>query len=290
MGVASQSKRGGDGGRDETPPQIETYDDYRFYMRDFYEYKKSQSPGFSYRLFAQRAGVKSPNYLQLVIQGKRNLSEAMGYQVAQAMSLEGAMKEYFVSLVHLANARGPEEEVSAQKRCLRNLRLIISKEVPKSQRQVVSQWQHMAIRELLFLSDFQFSGEWVSKKMRGLISAKQAQESLELLVKSGFIEQQKNEGWKARDPVIDTGPDGFSEVSVLGNHAGALKIWAKGLEKFPKEQRELGLLNIPINTSKVPELKNRLREFQDEIIGWLQDEEDPNQIVQVGTYMIPLTE
>ncbi|MEO5668060.1 MAG: TIGR02147 family protein, partial [Bdellovibrionota bacterium] len=56
------------------PPDILRYGEYRAFLADFYAYKKSQRSGFSYRLFAAKAKLKSPNYLQLVMQGKRNLS------------------------------------------------------------------------------------------------------------------------------------------------------------------------------------------------------------------------
>jgi hypothetical protein len=51
----------------------------------------------------------------------------------------------------------------------------------------------------------------------------------------------------------------------------------------------LGLLHIPIHKNKLPEFKRRIRQFQDEIIGWLQDEKEPTQVAQLGTYLIPVT-
>lgn len=53
--------------------------------------------------------------------------------------------------------------------------------------------------------------------------------------------------------------------------------------------QELGLINIPINSNKIPELKQKMRQFQDEIIGWLQSEDKPNCVVQLGSYLMPIT-
>jgi len=50
------------------------YDNYRAYLRDLYKFYKETKPHFSYRYFPQKAGFRSPNFLQLVIEGKRNLS------------------------------------------------------------------------------------------------------------------------------------------------------------------------------------------------------------------------
>ena len=57
-------------------PEVFDYLDYRAFLRDHYLDKK-QRQGLSFRGFSKRAGLKSPNYLKLVIDGQRNLTEAM---------------------------------------------------------------------------------------------------------------------------------------------------------------------------------------------------------------------
>jgi hypothetical protein len=57
-----------------TMKSIYKYIDYRKYLKDFYDESKAAKHYFSYRFFAQRAGLKAPILLKLVIDGKRNLS------------------------------------------------------------------------------------------------------------------------------------------------------------------------------------------------------------------------
>jgi uncharacterized protein (TIGR02147 family) len=57
----------------DSPVDVYRYLDYRAFLRDFYEAKKAKSRTFSYRAFSKRAGVASPNYLKLVIEGQRSL-------------------------------------------------------------------------------------------------------------------------------------------------------------------------------------------------------------------------
>src|SRR5262245_65039952 len=75
------------------------YLDYRAYLRDHYDARKGKGRGFSYRSFARRAGLKSPNYLKLVIEGERNLSAAMAERFAQTCGLSDDELRYFVDLV-----------------------------------------------------------------------------------------------------------------------------------------------------------------------------------------------
>ena len=53
---------------------ITEYQNYREYMRDFYEERKRSSL-FSWREFSKLAGFASPNFMQLVCEGKSRLSK-----------------------------------------------------------------------------------------------------------------------------------------------------------------------------------------------------------------------
>ena len=48
------------------------YLNYRAFLRDYYVERKRKGK-VSFRSFSQRAGLKSPNYLKLVMDGERNL-------------------------------------------------------------------------------------------------------------------------------------------------------------------------------------------------------------------------
>ena len=50
--------------------------DYRRYLAAYYDYAKAEQYGFSFRVFSRRAGIRSSNYLRLVIDGERNLTRA----------------------------------------------------------------------------------------------------------------------------------------------------------------------------------------------------------------------
>lgn len=269
-------------------PAIQNYSDYRKFLEDFYTYKKSFRSGFSFRMFSQLAGIKSPNYLQLVMRGERNLSEEMAASVAKAMRLKEAEKKYFVALVRAANSSG-DENLRARMDGLSALKKIVTHQVDKSKAVVFSKWHHLLIRELVFLADFEPNGEYVSEKMRGLVTVQEAQESLELLINAGFL-SFKDKKWQATDPVIDSGDALFAQASMVKVHSEMMKTWSQHLPNCHPDSLEMGLINIPMAKKNIPELKKRIREFQDQIIGWLQAESEPDSLVQLGTYVIPIVE
>lgn len=272
-----------------TPPLIQDFCDYRDFLRQFYLHKKSLRSGFSFRQFASMCNLKSPNYLQLVMNGERNLSEESAVSVATAMRLNEQEKCYFLALVRHENAKTDEEVLLAKREGLAALKKIVTKQISKNSHEILKKWHHLVLRELVFLPDFEPSSDYVVRTLKGTITKNEAQESLDFLIKSGNISFDGKQ-WLTNEDVIDTGDDIFIHAKMQKYHKEVLRFWVNNLEEMKQAHQELGLINIPMNSEKIPELKNRMRQFQDEIIGWLQGEEKPNCVVQLGCYLMPITD
>jgi uncharacterized protein (TIGR02147 family) len=78
---------------------IYKYTDYRMLLTDFYEDQKRNIPGFTYAKFSQKSRLNSPNYMKLVMSGKRNLTVIKIHAFAKGMNLKGKELEFFEALV-----------------------------------------------------------------------------------------------------------------------------------------------------------------------------------------------
>lgn len=90
-------------------PNVRRYVDYRAYLRDMTAHLKATEPGFSYRVFARRAGFSSPNYLKLVSEGDRNLSVGSADKFARGLGLGADEGRVLKTLVELGAARNDHE-------------------------------------------------------------------------------------------------------------------------------------------------------------------------------------
>jgi uncharacterized protein (TIGR02147 family) len=108
-----------------------------------------------------------------------------------------------------------------------------------------------------------------------------------MLLEAGFLQKDNDGRYRSKEVAIDTGDFTFSRSIIQSVHSQTLQSWASNLEKLGPKEQELGVLHIPISSDKIPELKARIRRFQDEIIGWLCEETKPDRVVQLGTYLIP---
>ena len=95
--------------RDSRDISIYDYLDYRRFLRDAFEEKKNTLQGFSYRTFSRSAGIVSPSFLKLVMDGKRNLTPSSIRKFARGFRLKPDEAEYFENLV-LYNQAADEEE------------------------------------------------------------------------------------------------------------------------------------------------------------------------------------
>ncbi|MBX2987890.1 MAG: TIGR02147 family protein [Bdellovibrionaceae bacterium] len=266
-------------------PRVSEFSDYRAFLRDFFEFKKSTRAGFSFRRFAGLCGLKSPNYLQLVIQGKRSLTPDTAAQIAKAMKLNSAEMNYFVALVERDSARNPEEEKQAEKELHRAIKGLKTRFVEKNEMAVFEDWHYFAVRELALLKDFEATGEYVASRLSGLITSQQGERALKFLIDQGYLVHQGGR-YVVKDPVLDAGNDIFMHERMQRFHSKVLGLWSGHLSELSPRDQELGLLNIPVPASQIPELRLKIRQFQDEIIGWVQSFENNETLVQLGTYLM----
>lgn len=93
-------------------PKLTSYMDFRSYLQDFLDFKRSQKLGirkYSHSDFAAAADMKSPQYLKLVINRQRNLSEDGVAKFCKALGLNKEDSCEFLHLVFYNQATKPKE-------------------------------------------------------------------------------------------------------------------------------------------------------------------------------------
>jgi uncharacterized protein (TIGR02147 family) len=149
----------------EPPVSVYDYLDYRAFLRDYYAAKKAASRAFSYRAFSKRAGVASPNYLKLVIEGQRSLSPKMAERFAQACGLDGDASRYFVHLVGFNQAKTTVERAQFYDKLTGFQRYRQAHKLELAHAAYYSDWYMPAIRELAASHEFREDSEWIADRL-----------------------------------------------------------------------------------------------------------------------------
>lgn len=266
------------------------YTDYRVYLRDFYQQQKTVSVSFSYRVFAMRAKLASPNYLKLVIDGSRRITDRTLPNFIRGLRLSRTDADYFKNLVFYQES----EDTDAKAMHLRELVKIRNRggreerTIEKDRLDILRTWHPWVIREMLLLKDFRPDPEWISRRLRHKVTPAEAQEALGLLERLEFIKRKPEGGYSVSDPLVTTG-DETSGLFLRNLYCHFFELAIQSILRDPREVREFCGITIAIPKARVSEVKELLRDFRLEINKRFSQTEGNDEVYNLAIGFFPLT-
>jgi uncharacterized protein (TIGR02147 family) len=264
------------------------YTEYREFLKDFYEEKKTTTTFFSYRYFSQKAGFKSPNQLQLIMQGKRNLTDAALFRVAQALALSPAETEYFKDLAGFGQAKNPEEKNFYYQRILDNKKCKDIKQIEKRQYEYLSTWYHSVLRELAVIQPGPADALALSRQTWPPLSPAQVKKSLELMEQLGLLEKNPDGTWRQTSAGVTTGPEA-SALAVTNYHKEMLTLAKKALTELPPKEINICGLTLGVSPETYQVIRKEVQQFQEHILHIASQDQKPEQVYQLNLQLFPLS-
>jgi uncharacterized protein (TIGR02147 family) len=267
---------------------ISSYLDYRQFLRDFYVAQKAKSAAFSHRAFSRRAGLRSSNYLGLVMKGERDLSSEMAPRFARACGLVKGELELFCELVAFGQAKTTEEKQRALTRLARFRRFREAHRLLGEQTAYHEHWYMPAIRELASLPSFREDPAWIAARLEPSISERQAQDALETLQRLGLLVRDADGRLRQAQSLVTTGPGPLGHQVFVYHHA-MIDLAKRALDQLPREERDISSLTLSIGPDTLPVLKQRLFELRQELLQLAELERAPQRVVQLNLQLFPLS-
>jgi len=178
------------------------YDNYRTFLRDYFEEQRLLKPQFSLRFFALKAGFSSHSFCYNLIKGTRNLSLDSLPGILHALGLRGVRAKYFKALVLFNQAT----DVSLRDQYLHELmRYRASQQfsrISADQYAYFATWYMPVIRELAVHGDWRGDFRRLGSLLRPAISGTQAREAIETMLRIGILELQSDGFYRQTDAVV----------------------------------------------------------------------------------------
>ena len=263
------------------------YDNYRAYLRDLYGFYKKTKPQFSYRYFSQKAGFRSPNFLKLVIEGKRNLSQESIERFTSALKLNKKETEFFRILVHLNQARTIGEKKLYAEQLMRSRSFRYIHPLRQDQYRYYAEWYNIPIRELTILPEFSENPGWIARSLLPPISPQQAQKALDLLLQLGLLERDESGRLVQADAFISTG-DEVTSTSVANYHREMIQKGSEALDRFPGPDRDISSVTMALSEKGFQEIKSLIQKFRKELLAIANQDRHPEGVYQVNFQLFPL--
>lgn len=250
-----------------TMPVLSEYMDYRLFLADFYHAKKQQTKRsirpYSYAIFSAAADIKSPNYLKMIIEAKRNLSPDMMEKFAKACGMNKAQSDEFKLLVTFNQEEDPADRNYALKQ-LSEFRVEQKLKLGQLDRKVfdkVPNWIGWIIYALVDQEGVSFEVSQLKDLLRGKASEAEITEALENLLKSGEL---------TRDPETQKISKGkptevAEEIPSALVRKLQMQLMYLGLESLYQDtatEREFGSLTLSLTEKEFEEIKFKLRQLR----------------------------
>jgi uncharacterized protein (TIGR02147 family) len=248
-------------------PDLSEYMDYRLFLADFYHAKKNQTRfsirPYSYAIFSAAADIKSPNYLKMIIEGKRNLSNDMIMKFAKACALNKAQSDEFKFLILFNQAEDPADRNYALK-LLSEYRVEQKLKLGEFDRKVfekVPNWIGWIIFAMVDQAGVKFKIPQLKDLLRGKASETEINHALEALLKSGELVREEATG-EIKKGKSSEAPEEIPSELVRKLQMQLMYLGLESLYQDAPAEREFGSLTLAMTEKEFEELKFKLRQLR----------------------------
>lgn len=251
--------------------------DFKDYLQEQLNSRVQKNPNYSMRAFAKHLQLDS-SHLSKILRSERPLSPTLIESLGVKLGLTTDMIEDY--------KRGTPQPYQ------RKLHLIPKEKISQlaiQQFQMLSEWQHTAILELIAHTEFQPKTEWIAQQLN--IPLATAESSIRRLVECGALFISEAGRWIKTSPEtvtesMDTEIQHLAQKRLLKDLLQKTIHVLEGSESSP---RQLLISMVMTNSFKIQEAQTKIRNFQKEILTFLSTTDQRDSLYQVQLAFHPLT-
>ena len=271
----------------KSPLSVYAYSDFRQYLKDFFDQEKKRDPKFSHRYFAGRLGLAASNFILLVIQGKRNITQATCFKISGALGHNPDEAAYFENLVNYGQAKALREKDAFYCRLVASRRQMKIAKIEDSQYEYYSRWYHPVVRELLIQDDFNDDLRRLSESLSPSVPVREVRKSVDLLLRLGLIRKHGGR-YVQSSPFVSTNGD-VTSVAVANFHRAMAGLAAEAVDRYKREDRNLSSCTIRISKKGYQKLTEKIACFRREVLSVVDSDASPDRVCQMNFQLFPLT-
>ena len=265
-----------------------SYIDYRLFLKDYYEEQKKTSRFFSYRYFAQKANINSPNFLKQVIESKRNLTNLTIDKFITALKFNEKEAQFFRHMVLFNQAKSVQEKQEHYTIMLSMMHTIKEQRLTALQHEYYNHWFVPVIRELVSLYDFKGDYKKLAAAVTPLISVREARFAVKVLKRLGMIEQLPDGTYRQTDAAIIS-DSSVARMAVRSFNREMLRKAEIALDNIPVEERQIYGVTVGISKECYNVLATEMAAFRDRVVAIVNRDSLSNRVYQVHLQLFPLS-
>lgn len=270
---------------------VTDYTDFRAYLSDWIEERKSQGLPGSNRWFAMKMGINSTSWLTSVLKGIKGLSKTTANKLSEILKHSPIETRYFEALVSFNQAHAIEERNKFYRELNALQKLKDVRTVKPNQYDFYSAWHHSAVRSLVGMHRF-FASDKEYERLAAMavpaITPSQARKSLELLLNLGFIKTNSEGVYELTSSAITSGED-IRSLGIANFQQETMRLAQEAMDRFPKEARYMGTATVGVSVQSFARIKQVLIDASDKIAEIANADADADRVYQVNLQAFPMS-
>lgn len=261
--------------------QVTDFADYRTYLHAIYVQAKAEDSSYSYAKFSTDLELGSSN-AHGIISGNRKLTLKAGKKVASILKITGVQRKFFLTLINEQRASSAAEREKLTKEKLLLKKSVLPTELDRRQLSFFEHWYHVAILEILRLSEAKSDPEWIKSRLRLGVSLEQVQESLKLLEELNYISYDEAKGrLYPTEVTISTGREAQG-VAVANFHKQMLVLSSEALDNCDYQDRDVSAVTMAASSEMLDELKEDLLVLRKKYLKKSSELEESDLVMQLN--------
>ena len=281
-----------------TPPVLSAYTDYRQFLSDFYQYKrelhKNDVRSYTYAMFSAAADIKSPNYLKLIIEGRRNLSDSMILRFAKALQLTKEQTQEFQALVLYNQEVEPIKRNEFLKR-LADIRIdqqIHEGKIDTKTWDKVPNWITWVLQGMVEQRGVVFEPSRLQRLFASKVNLSDIEQALAKLLQTGEFAHDPLTHIITRARKLIESPENVPIELVRKIQAELMYLGLESLFRDEASEREFGALTISVNHEEFEQIRFELRQLRKRLhrdIAAKREQGPGERVYQLNIQFFPVT-
>lgn len=264
--------------------RVYAYTSYLPYLADVVQELRTSRK--SLRALALKCGFKSGNYVQLLATGQRKLTERAARQIGVSLSLPKREQEYLTLLARLDLAMETEEKLEILSE-MKRLAVLESGHTT-SDFSMSSHWLYGVIYEMACSKTEPLTPESIFRRLTTATTHADIVDAIHFLKSKGYLIPTDRDGFYERKYVSFERSDDIRRIEVQRNHLRFLDM-SKHRLNDDVNLREFQGLTVGIPKGYFSVVKQKIREFSDELNRSLSQEQDIHSVIRVQMAAFYLT-
>ena len=280
-------------------PLLSDYMDFRLFLADFYQFKKDSTKRslrpYNYAIFSAAADIKSPNYLKMIIEGKRNLSLDMVSKFAKALGLNKELSDEFELLVRYGQATDAAERNMNLKE-LNEKRVdgkLKSGEIDQKTWDKVPGSMAWIIYAMIDQQNVKFTASKVRELLRSKATVDEVESAIQSLIDAGQVVKDEATGELKKSRSLMESSEEIPVALVRKLQSELMYLGLESLFQDAATEREFGSATLALTKSEFEELRFTLRKIRKEAaknIATNRTSTKGERVYQLNLQLFPVTD